>query len=130
MSELKPCKRMCPDGGACHHNCFDNENCWRVNNCLPLSIYGESWNTRAPAPDKRELAAGLAGIAVVHPHYSELMNQAIAALQPQDSNRVSVSRVEDMDGRDRPECCTGNYDNCGTDLCEKRQALSQSDKVE
>ena len=48
MSETKMV-RTCPDGGTCHHGCFDNDQCYRVQHCSPLSLYGEKWNTRAPS---------------------------------------------------------------------------------
>lgn len=28
-------KRICPDGGKCHHEC--QKGCWRVGTCGPLS---------------------------------------------------------------------------------------------
>jgi hypothetical protein len=46
MSESIELKRKCPDDGTCHHGCFDNDICFRVQNCAPLSEYGEQWNTR------------------------------------------------------------------------------------
>lgn len=33
---------ICPDGGACHHDCA-LDKCFRVRNCSPLSSYGEDW---------------------------------------------------------------------------------------
>lgn len=36
-------KRICPDGGRCHHSC--EKGCWRVRTCVPLSgVYpGDRW---------------------------------------------------------------------------------------
>jgi hypothetical protein len=36
MAEIEPRSDHCPDNGACHHGCADN-NCFRVGSCSPLS---------------------------------------------------------------------------------------------
>lgn len=43
MAEQQGSERLCPDDGACHHNCPADE-CFRVRTCLPLGDYGQDWS--------------------------------------------------------------------------------------
>ena len=52
-------KKLCPDGGTCHHDC--NDQCWRVGACGPLSgVYpDDDWpadvmDEHAPGQRKEE----------------------------------------------------------------------------
>ena len=42
---MEPSPLLCPDGGVCHHQCYDEGPCWRVSNCGPLSnkYVGDQW---------------------------------------------------------------------------------------